>query len=188
MQCDENSFIETYLNEFKNILNAMISGMCCAELNNSISHNFIVQMIPHHMAAIEMSKNILKYTKNKELIEIANGIISEQTESVDNMQLILSSCDFLKNYNGDLKTYQNNVCRIMAVMIKGMRNAYSDNCVDCDFIREMVPHHIGAVRMSKNALNFSICSELKPVLNAIIASQEKGICRMRNLSLKLKCR
>lgn len=40
----------------------MIQGMTDDELDESISHNFIVQMIPHHKAAIEMSQNLLQYT------------------------------------------------------------------------------------------------------------------------------
>lgn len=58
----------------------MIQGMTEAELTGSISDNFIVQMIPHHRAAIEMSGNILKYTTSIPLQEIALGIISGADE------------------------------------------------------------------------------------------------------------
>lgn len=138
----------------------MIAGMCSAGLTESISHNFIVQMIPHHMAAIKMSENILKYTSNPKLEEIAKGIISEQTKSIENMQEILKSCEGLTNSCCEVNAYQNHVCRIMKIMIEGMKHAYPDKCINCDFIREMIPHHMGAVRMSRNALRFPICSEL----------------------------
>ncbi len=183
-----NDDSENYLKEYRSILNTMIAGMCSAELTESISHNFIVQMIPHHMAAIKMSENVLKYTNNPKLEEIAKGIISEQTKSIDNMQKILRSCEGLENHRCEVNSYQNNVCRIMKKMIEGMKQAYSDNCINCDFIREMIPHHMGAVRMSRNALSFPVCSELIPILNAIISSQEKGICEMKKLSVELNCR
>lgn len=83
--------VKKYLKEYREILSRMIKEMSEAELNDSISHNFIIQMIPHHRAAIEMSENILRYTKNNELIEIAENIISEQTKSIENMQEIQSS-------------------------------------------------------------------------------------------------
>ena len=51
-----------YLEQYHKILEDMICGMHDAELTDSISHNFIVQMIPHHKAAIEMSVSLLKYT------------------------------------------------------------------------------------------------------------------------------
>ena len=48
---------KNYLCRFYKILDEMIEGMTNAELTNSLSHNFIVQMIPHHRAAIEMSES-----------------------------------------------------------------------------------------------------------------------------------
>lgn len=80
-----SSSADCYLNKYQKILNEMIQKMTETELTNSISHNFIVQMIPHHKAAIEMSKNVLCYTENKKLQDIAKGIISEQTKSIENM-------------------------------------------------------------------------------------------------------
>ena len=177
-----------YLAEYSRILNNMINEMTSADLTDSISHNFIVQMIPHHRAAIEMSENILKYTDNTELTEIANNIITEQTESINNMQNILNGCECVKNNVCEVRTYQRNISRITGIMFSAMSNAFSDNCVNCNFIREMIPHHEGAVRMSENALRFAICPELKQILNAIITSQKKGICKMRCLSDRLKCR
>ena len=188
MQSRLDSSSEKYLEDYRSILSEMISGMCGAELTESISHNFIVQMIPHHMAAIQMSENILRYTSNQRLEEIANGIISEQTKSIENMREILRSCSNLTNSCCEVNAYQKNVCRITETMFEGMKQAYADNCINCNFIREMIPHHMGAVRMSKNALSFSICPGLIPILNAIIESQEKGICQMRALGRELNCR
>ncbi len=177
-----------YLAEYSRILNTMINDMNSADLTDSISHNFIVQMIPHHKAAIEMSGNILKYTDNTELIEIANNIITEQTESINNMQNILESCSCRKNTTCEVRTYQRNVSHITKLMFSAMSNAFSDSCVNCNFIREMIPHHEGAVRMSGNALRSAICPELRPILENIITSQRQGIRRMRCLADRLKCR
>lgn len=177
-----------YLAEYSRILNNMINSMTTAETNDSISHNFIVRMIPHHRAAIEMSENVLKFTRNTELTNIAENIISEQTRSIENMQEILNTCCNLNNTERELQIYQQNISGIMRNMFTGMSNAYSDNCIDCNFIREMIPHHEGAVRMSENALRFNICPELRPILNNIITSQRNGIRQMRNLARQLKCR
>ena len=74
-----------YIGYFFKILETMIDSMTNVTLNQSISHNFIVQMIPHHQAAIEMSRNILKYTTFIPLQNIALNIVSEQTKSIENM-------------------------------------------------------------------------------------------------------
>ena len=65
-----------YLTVYHCILDEMITGMTGAEDPDSISYDFITQMIPHHRAAIEMSHNILKYTTNIPLQDLAEGIIA----------------------------------------------------------------------------------------------------------------
>ncbi|MDO4300269.1 MAG: DUF305 domain-containing protein [Clostridia bacterium] len=173
-----------YLSIFYYILDEMIKGMTGAELTDSISHNFIVQMIPHHKAAIEMSENILKYTTNIPLQNIATQIISEQTKSIENMEKILCSCSCLNNSPRDLSMYQRRMNQIMKTMFCEMENAPDTNNINADFIREMIPHHRGAIEMSKNALQYDICNELKPIIYAIIVSQQRGIAQMQQL---LRC-
>jgi hypothetical protein len=176
-----------YLSDFYNILDEMIKGMTTAELNNSISHNFIVQMIPHHKAAIEMSKNILKYTTYMPLQQIAKNIISEQTKSIENMEQVLGFCDTIENNERDLFLYNIRMNQIMNTMFSAMGNAPMTNSLDCDFMWEMIPHHRGAVEMSENALQYNICPELIPILDAIITSQKKGIMEMQQLLRRLDC-
>jgi len=170
-----------YINTFQRILSKMIKSMTEAELTESISHNFIVQMIPHHRAAIEMSKNILRYTTNIQIQNIALNIISEQTESIENMRKIKCDCMELTNSEQDICSYQKNVNQIMNTMFHNMENAYTSNQINLDFIYEMIPHHKGAIEMSNNALQYNICPQLKPILYAIINSQQKGIIQMRKL-------
>lgn len=183
-----NCNTKNYVKEYKEILKRMICGMTNAKLTDSISHNFIVQMIPHHQAAIEMSNNILKYTENEKLISIAKNIISEQTKSIEDMQDIQDGCSCHINTCCKINAYQSKVSQIMKTMFSEMGRAYIDNYIDCDFMREMIPHHMGAIKMSKNALQYKICDELKPILDAIISSQEEGVCQMKNLLSELNCK
>lgn len=170
-----------YLLTYRKILCEMILAMKSPKLTDSISYNFIVQMIPHHMAAIRMSENILKYTENKTLINIAESIIKEQTESISDMKKISGKCLCRKNTCFDLDSYQNALQNIMNTMFSQMKCAYSDCNNDCNFLREMIPHHEGAVRMSEKTLKYNICRSLKPILDSIISSQEKGIKQMKKL-------
>ena len=96
----------TYLSEFYNILDDMIQNMTAATLTDSISNNFIAQMIPHHEAAIAMSRNLLQYTTCVPLENIAANIIEEQTASIANMQNILDQCGSTTNTEQELALYQ----------------------------------------------------------------------------------
>lgn len=170
-----------YLNCFKNILEEMIQGMTSAEPTESISHTFIVQMIPHHMAAIEMSRNLLKYTTCIPLQDIAQRIITAQTKSIQDMQRADTVCQKYCNSQKELQSFLKTYDKITQTMFLQMRNARPSNNINISFMREMIPHHMGAVRMSRNALAYNICPELKPILQAIITSQERGIHQMEQL-------
>ncbi len=158
--------------------------MTCAELTDSISHNFIVQMIPHHEAAIKMSGNLLKYTDWEPLVEIAKNIIGEQTKSIEDLRKILETCSVAPDCRRAVCTYQQGVKAITGEMFSQMCTTPKSCNINLDFLREMLPHHMGAVRMSNNALRYDICPALRPVLNAIITSQTKGIKEMQRL---LRC-
>lgn len=187
VQCRLSNVAINYLDRFQSILNEMICRMTNVELTNSISNNFIIQMIPHHMAAIEMSRNILNYTTNIPLQEIALNIITSQTKSIENMRQITCCCKKFRNCQQDLCMYQQKVNQISKTMFSKMSNACATNQIDCDFMWEMIPHHTGAVEMSENALQYNICPDLKPILNAIITSQKEGIMKMQNLLNYLGC-
>lgn len=175
-----------YLECFHEILDKMIFEMTSAEPTDSISHTFIVQMIPHHMAAIEMSQNLLQYTTCIALQNIAQNIVASQTKSIQDMQRADCSCQTYCNSDQSLCSYLKAYDEITETMFRQMSNACPSNNLNVSFMREMIPHHRGAVRMSKNALSYDICPELKPILQAIITSQEKGIRQMETLLRRIR--
>ncbi|MDE7253570.1 MAG: DUF305 domain-containing protein [Acetatifactor sp.] len=186
-KCRYDHTTEIYLSAFYRILEEMICGMTNVSLTDSISHNFIVQMIPHHRAAIQMSQNILRYTADKELQDIASNIITEQTKSIEDMLAIEKSCSCFTNMYQKVQAYQRQMDCIMQTMFAQMQNACATNCINCDFMWEMIPHHEGAVKMSETTLQYGICPELRPILEAIITSQKKGIKQMQGLLCCLGC-
>lgn len=182
MHCPQLSdTTQEYLARYCEILDNMISGMTAAKLTESISHNFIVQMIPHHEAAIQMSENILQYTTPEPLQRIAQNIITMQTESIASMKAALEDCGEQTNTQRALCLYQERYRNITQTMFSRMKTARATNQIDADFMREMIPHHQGAVGMSENALRYPICPQLVPILNDIITSQTRGIAEMQRL-------
>lgn len=176
-----------YLSCYYEILDCMIESMTKQKLSCSVSQNFIAQMISHHEAAIKMCENLLRFTTCVPLQNIANCIIAEQTEGIEEMKEILSKCEKCQNSEHDLCLYRRRNEQICRTMFDAMGCAYSGNNLNSNFIREMIPHHEGAIRMAKNALCFCICPELKSVLCSIISSQTRGIEGMRRLLPKTGC-
>lgn len=180
-QCMLSDVTKDYLCTYNEILDNMIDGMKCVEMTDSISHNFIAQMLPHHRAAIKMSENILKYTTNLAVQKIARCIIEEQEESIEALESIECFCSEKENTRADLCLYERKNEQILNNMFACMKNACYTNSVNCNFLREMIPHHRGAVEMSENALCYCTCCELVPVLKSIIANQKRGINQMTQL-------
>lgn len=162
------------------ILSKMIREMECAEMTASISHNFIVKMIPHHEAAIEMSKNLLRFTTYIPLQCLANEIIEGQTREIEQMNAILGCCE-CESCESSLCLYERRDRQITESMIKKMENAGEVNNINLNFVNQMLPHHRGAVKMAKNALRFDVCDELKPMLESIICVQTEQIRKMEYL-------
>lgn len=58
---------------------------------DSVDAAFAEGMIEHHRMAVEMAENILEYTDEEDVINLANNIISAQNEEIDEMQSVLDS-------------------------------------------------------------------------------------------------
>ncbi len=179
-----NESVRCYTGRFYEILGGMILGMTRAELTDSLSHNFIVQMIPHHEAAIEMSRSLLQFSTCAPLRTIAEGIITEQTKSIADMRRVLDGCESLSSTPQSLRQYQTRFLHITQRMFRRMALACTDTQIDADFMRQMIPHHEGAIEMSQNLLCHPTCPALKPIVQAIITSQERGVGQMQQL---LRC-
>lgn len=175
----ENS--KTYLCCYYQILDEMIQDMTTAGLTQSVSHNFIVQMVPHHRAAVQMSNNILRFTENQAVRRLAQRIVSQQTQGIQEMEEALSACGQLINAQQDLRLYQRRMELIYRDMYAGMGRAPECNALAAVYMRQMIPHHRGAIRMAENALKYDVCTELVPILRRIVAQQRREIAQMRSL-------
>lgn len=173
-----------YIQNFYAIFDEMRRKMEAVVPCDSISVNFIEQMIPHHEAAIQMSENILKFTTNTEIEEIAKTIISMQTSDIEAMREMKAGCD-IKNDTRDLFLYEKGYQIAYNRMIQGMSASQTKNNVDIDFLTEMIPHHEGAIAMAENLLKFDICEPLRTLAEGIVTTQKEQAKQMRELLRRL---
>lgn len=123
-----------YLRRYREILDTMIDEMTNAQLGCSISQNFIMQMIPHHRAAIEMSRNLLEHSRFRPVRCIAENIITSQTKSIENMQSALECCSQVKNCSQELCGYQRRFRDITGIMFEQMKGSCTTGCIAADFM------------------------------------------------------
>ena len=62
-------------------------------------------------------------------------------------------------------------------MHSAMDMAYTGNA-DADFVKGMIPHHVGAIEMAKTVLAFGKDPEVKKLAELIIKAQETEIAQM----------
>ncbi len=139
---------KNYLCCFYQILDEMTQGVTAASLTHSISHNFIVQMIPHHRAAVRMSDNILRFADNQAVRRLAQRISEEQAQGIAELEAMLSICTQQTNPQLDLRLYQRRMDLIFREMFASMGSAPENNRLSAIYLQEMLPHHRGAVRMA----------------------------------------
>lgn len=176
-----------YLCCYYQILDEMIQGITTAKLTQSISHNFIVQMIPHHRAAVRMCRNILEASDSTPVRRLAQTIIEQQSQEIRQMEEMLSDCGQLANTQMDLRLYQRRMDLIFREMFTRMGGAPEGNRLNAVFMQQMIPHHRGAVRMAQNALRYEVCTDLAPVLRSILDTQNREIRQMQALLGRMGC-
>lgn len=177
---------KNYLSCFYAIFDEMVCEMTDACLKNSISYNFIIQIIPHSLAAVQMSQNLLRYVKCGPLPKIAANIVASQTKYIEAMRSIKRKCLEVCSTCQDLDLYQRRMNQIMRNMFYEMASAKETNQIELNFTCEMIPHQTGGVRMAENVLRYNICPELTSILAASINSQRKSIHELECL-LKSHC-
>lgn len=179
---------KTYLCCFYQTLDGMVQEMTTTGLTQSISHNFIVQMIPRHRAAIRMSNNILRFTEHKAVRCLAQQIVKDEAQGIGQMEEILPVCGRLTNAQADLRLYQRRMELICRQMYAQMNAAPESSALAAVFLREMLPHCRGAVLMAENALKYDVSAELVPILRATAAQQRRNAAQMRTLLSRMECR
>ncbi len=179
---------KTYLYCFYQTLDGMIQEMTTAGLTQSISHNFVVQMIPRHRAAIRMANNVLRFTEHKAVRRLAQQIVQDEAQGIGRMEEAMSACARLSNTQTDLRLYQRRTELICRQMYAQMSAAPESSALARVFLREMLPQCRGAVLMAENALKYDVCAELVPILRSTAAQQRRNAAQMRALLGRMECR
>lgn len=176
-----------YLCCYYQILDEMVQGITTAKLTQSISHNFIVQMIPHHRAAIRMCRNILEASDDRGVRGMAQRLMEDRTQGVGRLEGVLSACGQRANPQMDLRLCQRRTDLILREMFTRMGAAPEGNRLDAVFLRELIPHCQGAVRMARNALRYEVALELAPILREIADRRCRELREARALLRRMGC-
>jgi len=138
---------------------------------------FLDTMIAHHRGAVDMTGPCATKAQHAEVKTLCANIVSSQEKEIAEM---VSWRD--RWFAGAAPALNMEMAGMSGSMIgmdmKKLRSL-SGNDFDLEFIREMIPHHQGAVIMARGALQRSTKPEIKALANAIIKAQEAEIVQMK---------
>lgn len=184
MSADEN--LAGYLDEQDTIMADMMNNMKNIPLSKNASLDFLHGMIPHHDSAVEMAKSYLKYgPSNEDLIKLANDIIDQQTNEIEQMRTMISDLEAAKVENEDNEAAYLKEYNEMFDDENGhgghMMEAHSAKTVDEAFARGMIMHHDMALEMAEDILPYTEDEKVKELAQNIISLQEKEIKQMQDI-------
>ncbi len=142
---------------------------------------FIDTMSKHHLAAIEMARVAQSKVQLPELKALTKRIPPDQQKEIDQMKAWRDQW-----YPGAPPAENMNMPGMSASMNMDMSHLETmkpGRAYDVMFIDMMVPHHEGAVQMSKDAMTHAEHQELKKL--EIIDEQTKEIADMKQWRAKL---
>lgn len=138
---------------------------------------FLDTMIVHHKGAVDMAMLAEKRAQRKEVKELAASIIYDQEAETGKLSEWRDAwfADKGKAVNMDFP----GMSRGMAGMDMKKLESLTGNEFDVEFVKQMIPHHQGAVDMAKDLQKRDSRKELKELAGDIITSQEAEIKQMR---------
>ena len=168
---------------------------CTDYLNDN---EYIKHMIPHHQVGIDISKQLLKISKDPILLDLARRIIWQQEYEIEMMKHIynkipknneIKSYNNLNNYSKKTKlnyyypnkTIPKNYYCDPNFFNPNEHKKHIDHINDISYLEHMIPHHQVAVVMSDRLLSSTNNIHMIDLATTLIREQQKEILKMNNL-------
>ena len=163
------------------ILDGMIQGVSAAKLTQSISHNYIVQLLPQHRAAVRLCRNLLEVSNDSAVRRLAQRVAAREAQTIEQLEAELPDAGQLTSPQMDLRLFQRRADLIFREMYAQMGAVPESNRPDVLVLRQMLPQRQGGIRAARTALRYEVSTGLAPILRAAIDAQSREVGQMRAL-------
>ncbi len=158
-------------NEAMSIMHEMMEEMENMEMTNDPEIDFAGMMIMHHQGAIEMANLELQEGKDNAMQDMAQMIIDDQTQEIQELQ------DFLEtqSVNDNVPAFSQEQMENMEKMGRSADIQILTGDVDNDFATLMIVHHEGALDNARTYLEHGNNAELEAMAMEMINKQKQEI-------------
>ena len=150
------------------IMHSMMSNMGAIASTNDPDTDFAALMRSHHQSALEMAQLEIAQGTDEGVKAMANKILQDQQKEISEFDNYLANN---KADGGGNRFHQ----EAMSAMGHDNMDMSGGGSVDEEFIKNMIPHHQGAVDMARIYLKYGKDDVMKKMANSIIASQQREI-------------
>ena len=164
-------------NIFLTMMDTMMIEMDAVPVTSIPDYDFMAQMIPHHMGAIEMAKYEISHGKNEEMIQLAKSILAEQTSDIQTMKLLISQLP--NNAPKADKSFDKAMLQSMTVMMDNMPPNDKLTDIDNAFAMVMIPHHQAAIEMAIPLVQHSTNKQVITFAKHLISAEQIEIEQMK---------
>jgi uncharacterized protein (DUF305 family) len=137
---------------------------------------FLSMMIPHHQAALAMSKAVLPLSRDAQVKGWAQSIVNLQQAEINVMTALL------KPLGGPDTT----MAAMMDPMKRMAQSVGAAKNPDQAFVQDMTPHHASAISMASLALQKSSSPAVLKLAQNIVLAQARELYEFRTWLLKPK--
>lgn len=177
-----------YFSEYKYIVEDMFKTMKSFPESGSVDLDYLNEMIAHHEAAVNISKNYLEYNFwSKDIKKIAENVIATQSESNKKMDAMIkevqSAC---KNNSFKESQYIPEYSDILSQMYDDLMNLKPTGKIDRDYLQALIIHHKGAIDMYDLIIKYSDNEDIKKMAEEEKEAQKAEIIKMDMILQKTK--
>lgn len=154
------------------------AGNTLTRLGNGIDLAFVEEMIPHHVAAVEMAHYALVHGESEYIRTLSANIISSQNAEIATMRRIAGQLRAagIRPVSMGLTTEEMG-------MNHDMSHIVGAHPFDIVFVDMMIPHHQGAITMSEVLFSKGTGTRTRALAEQITAAQAVEIMQMRAFRL-----
>jgi uncharacterized protein (DUF305 family) len=138
---------------------------------------FLDTMIAHHQGAVDMANLVEARAQHSEVKELAHSIVADQEREIMQMS------KWREQWYGENPKAINMTFPGMHEGMAGMDTNKLQNLTgvdfDIEFLKQMIPHHEGAVTMAKALIAGNAKPEVKELAGDIVRSQTAEVAQMK---------
>lgn len=145
-----------------------------ASSGTAVDLAFVQEMLPHHESAVDMARIAKQRSDRPEIERLADAIITTQRAEISQLRSIATRLQA-----GGVQAGSLGVPHHMMGMDGDVAALETADPFDRAFLDDMVPHHQGAIEMSRVVLDRGSDPEVRALATAISAAQAEEIEQMQ---------